>query len=158
MLSWLRRQVGQFAFSAVAMAVRAMLSPVAFGVSAIIVDETGKVALVRHSYTHGWLLPGGGVARGEAAEAAILRELREELGTVRSDPPRLFGIYTRPAGWATNVIALYCLTNAQVEFRRSLEVRELIFVDPNALPGDVGAGALRRLAEYIGKAPPSPFW
>lgn len=36
--------------------------------------------LVRHRYVPGWYLPGGGRKAREAADAAILRELREEIG------------------------------------------------------------------------------
>jgi 8-oxo-dGTP pyrophosphatase MutT (NUDIX family) len=106
----------------------------------------------------GLLLPGGGVKRGEPAEQAIMRELREELGDVRADPPALFGLYTRRSGWATNVIALYVVKNAEVEFRKSLEVRELIFVDPAAPPAAVTWGTLRRLDEYRGAVPITPHW
>ncbi len=135
-----------------------MIAPIAFGASALVVDEAGRVGLVRHSYRIGWSLPGGGVARGEPAAAAILRELREELGSIESDPPMFFGLYTRPAGWVTNVIALYRLTRARVVFRASLEVRDLIFVDPTAPPPGTSAATRRRLAEFSGNTPPNPFW
>jgi len=157
-LEALGRQVGQFADSGLAMGVKALLAPVAFGVTGFVLDEKSHVGLVRHSYRNGWSLPGGGVARAEPPVHAILRELREELGTVESDPPELFGLYTRPYGWATNVIALYRLTNARVTFRPNLEVRELIFVDPAAPPAGTTMGTRRRLAELVNRTPPTPFW
>ena len=67
-------------------AAQAFLSPVALGACALVARE-GRVLLVRHSYVRGWLLPGGGVGRGEAPADAIVRELREEIGLARSSPP-----------------------------------------------------------------------
>ncbi|MEI9996600.1 MAG: NUDIX domain-containing protein [Rhizomicrobium sp.] len=158
MLSWIRREVGQFAFGSLAMGAKALLAPVAFGAHAMLIDGEGRVGLARHSYRGGLSFPGGGVKRGEPPEHAVLRELSEELGAVRSDPPVLFGLYTRPSGWATNLIALYLLKNVQVAFRPSLEVRDLVFVDPAAPPPSASFGTLRRLAEYVGHTPPTPFW
>ncbi len=51
------------------------------GVSVFVTDLEGRLLLVRHSYgPGGWALPGGGMNRGEAAEAAALREVAEEVG------------------------------------------------------------------------------
>jgi ADP-ribose pyrophosphatase YjhB (NUDIX family) len=158
MISGFLRQVGQFAVGPVVMALKALIAPVALGAHALVVDRSGRIALVRHSYMSGWSLPGGGVARGEPASVAVLRELREELGEVRSDPPVLFGLYTRPTGWATTVIALYVMAHAEVQFRRNFEVREMIFVDPADPPAGTTQGTRRRLAEFTNKTPPSPYW
>ena len=140
------------------MAAKAMLAPVALGAHALIVDRSGKVLLARHSYMSGWSLPGGGVKRGEAPLDAIMRELKEEIGEVRADAPELIGIFSRRAGWATNVIVLYRLTNADVSFTPNLEVREIVFVDPAAPPHGTAHGTSRRLAEFVSKAPPSRHW
>ncbi len=158
MLSWIRRWVGQIAFSGFAFAVKALISPTVLGASALIVDRNGKVALVRHSYTLGLSLPGGGVKRSEPPLDAMLRELREEIGVIRADPPQFFGVYTRRTGWATNVVVLYRLMNAEVEFRPNLEVREIFFVDPAVPPPRTTPGTRRRLAEFAQQTPPSPYW
>jgi 8-oxo-dGTP diphosphatase len=60
---------------------RAPARPPAIRVSAFVLRE-GRILLVRqqnavHSY---WLLPGGGVERGESLTAAVIRETREECG------------------------------------------------------------------------------
>ena len=158
MLSRIYRRVGQFAVGGFAMAAKALIAPVALGAHAMIIDTAGKVVLARHSYKRGLSFPGGGVGRGEAPVDAMLRELREEIGSVRSDPPIFFGLYTRRTGWATNVVALYCLMNSEVEFRPNLEVRELVFADPANPPPEISAGTARRLAEFVGKTPPNPYW
>jgi len=140
------------------MAGKAILAPVALGAHAMLVTPEGKVVLARHSYKSGWSFPGGGVGRGEAPVDALLRELREEIGVVRSDPPLFFGLYTRRSGWATNVIALYRLMNAEVEFRPNFEVREILFADPANPPKGTSPGTARRLAEFSNETPPNPYW
>src|SRR5690606_9874887 len=62
------------------MTARALWSPSVFGVAGAVMDEQGRVLLVRQRYMSGWRLPGGGVDRGEAPETALLRELGEEVG------------------------------------------------------------------------------
>ena len=158
MLSWIKNQVGQFAFNGFTLGAKALLSPSVIGANAIIVDPAGKVVLARHSYMTGLSLPGGGVKRAEPPQQAMLRELSEEIGVIRSDPPQMFGIYTRHTGWATNVVIIYRLMNAQVEFKSNFEVREIVFVDPNDPPPEATQGTRRRLAEFTGKTPLSPFW
>ncbi len=136
--------------------VQALLAPVAFAACAL-VERDGKVLLVRHSYVPGWLLPGGGVRRGEPPADAILRELKEEIGLVRAAPPVFFGLYSRKTGWATNVIALYRLSDAEFAFRPNLEIREIVFADPAAPPPNTPPSVRRRLAEF-GGAPLAPYW
>ncbi len=138
--------------------LKALKSPVAFGVSAIVEDGDGRVVLVRHSYQPGWHLPGGGVARGEPPADAILRELREEIGLVKSDAPELAGIFTRRLGLVTNTIALYRVRGADFVFKPNFEIREIMRADPAALPADTAPGARRRLAELAGKAAVAPYW
>lgn len=59
-----------------------LLAPkVTMGVGAVVVDEHGRVLVVRHTYRSlPWGLPSGLVKRGEQPDAALARELREELG------------------------------------------------------------------------------
>jgi 8-oxo-dGTP pyrophosphatase MutT (NUDIX family) len=138
--------------------LKALATPVAFGACAVLDDARGRVLLVRHSYRPGWHLPGGGVGAGEPPAAAIVRELQEEIGFVRGGAPQLTGVFTRRLGWVTNVIALYHVRDAEIAFRPNFEIREIVYADPAALPPGTTASTRRRLAEHLGKAPPSPYW
>ncbi len=138
------------------MTAKALWSPTAFGVCGAVLDPDGQVLLVRHSYMPGWQLPGGGVDRGEPPQAAILRELGEEVG-LTGGMAEFFGLYSRRAGWATNVVAFYRVTGAAIAFRPSLEIREICFADPANPPPDTTQATLARLRE-LGGAPLSPFW
>jgi 8-oxo-dGTP pyrophosphatase MutT (NUDIX family) len=139
------------------LAYKALRTPVAFGVSAILEDESGRVLLVRQRYSPGWHLPGGGAERGEPPAEAILRELREEVGLRSADTPVLHGLYTRTVGVVTNVVALYRVPHAQITFRPNAEIAEILWADAKAPPAACSPGTLRRFAEF-GGSPPSSYW
>jgi 8-oxo-dGTP pyrophosphatase MutT (NUDIX family) len=52
------------------------------GVKCVVRGGDGRVVFVRHTYgdRRSWELPGGGLGRREDPEAAVRREMREELG------------------------------------------------------------------------------
>ena len=137
--------------------LRALLSPTVLGASALVIGGDGRVLLVRHSYRAGWSLPGGGVDRGEPPQQAVLRELQEEVG-LTGGIAEFLGLYTRPVGWATNLIALYRVTGGSIDFRPNWEIREILWADPASPPPGTTPGTLRRLAELRGIAPQSPHW
>jgi ADP-ribose pyrophosphatase YjhB (NUDIX family) len=137
---------------------KTVVNPCVFGATAVLEDGQGRVLLVRHSYIGGWQLPGGGVNGGEPPEHAVIRELEEEIGLAESTPPEFIALYSRKILWVANVIALYRLRNARVDFKPNLEVREARFFDPAALPDGTSAATRRRLAELSGTAPRTPYW
>jgi 8-oxo-dGTP pyrophosphatase MutT (NUDIX family) len=59
-----------------------MSLPLREAVRAVVTDERGRLLLVRFALPAGplWAAPGGGVEPGESHEAALRRELREEVG------------------------------------------------------------------------------
>ncbi|WP_217183886.1 NUDIX domain-containing protein [Streptomyces sp. AC495_CC817] len=61
-------------------------------VTAVIVDEQGRVLLARPHGDDRWALVGGGVEPGEEPAAAVAREIREELG-VEASIGRIIGVY-----------------------------------------------------------------
>jgi 8-oxo-dGTP pyrophosphatase MutT (NUDIX family) len=135
-----------------------VLQPSVLGVRAFLEDRDGKIVLVRHSYRSGWFLPGGGVRRRETPERAASREAEEEAGLTSSTAPEFFGIYTQPVGIVRNVVVVYRLREVVLDFRRNLEVLELVWTDPASPPAGTSAGTLRRIAEFTGKAAKSSHW
>jgi ADP-ribose pyrophosphatase YjhB (NUDIX family) len=138
--------------------VKSLINPCVFGSTAIVQDGQGRVLLIRHSYVSGWQLPGGGMNASEGPEQAILRELQEEVGLVESTAPEFIGLYTRKILWVSNVIALYRVRNARIDFKPGLEVREAQFCDPNALPEGTTPATRRRIAEMVNNTRRAPRW
>ena len=55
--------------------------PLTIGVRGICyAADTNSVLLVRHTYSEGWQLPGGGVEPGESMFTSLKRELSDEVG------------------------------------------------------------------------------
>jgi 8-oxo-dGTP pyrophosphatase MutT (NUDIX family) len=66
--------------------------------AAIVTDGAGRAVVVRKAGTTGFMQPGGKIERGESALAALIRELREELGLeVDVDATEFLGSYEAPA-------------------------------------------------------------
>ena len=137
--------------------LQTVLSPVALGALGL-VEQGGRVVLVRHSYMAGWRLPGGGVRRGEPPEEAVLRELREEIGLMHAATPQLVGLYVRKIFLVTNLIALYRVREASFVFAPSFEIRAITLADPASPPAGTSEAVRRRLAELTGERPHSPYW
>lgn len=134
-----------------------LLHPVDLGAAAL-VEQGGKIVLVRHSYKSGWMLPGGAVERGEPPAHAIIRELQEEIGLTHSAPPQLVGVFTRRVGLVTNTVLLYRVREAVFVFKPSFEIRAIRLADPATPPDGTSPAVLRRFQELMGEASQAPFW
>jgi ADP-ribose pyrophosphatase YjhB (NUDIX family) len=131
------------------------------GVRVAAFDEAGKVALVRHGYAPGWHLPGGGVDRGETAQQAAVRELREEMGVIATAEPRLIGLFFNPGHGGRDHVALFRIDAFErgPEPRYGREIAERGWFSLDALPEGTTPATRRRLAELSGDgAPPPAHW
>jgi len=133
---------------------------VTLGVRAAVIDGTGRVFLVMHSYVAGWHLPGGGVEIGETAGAALERELREEGNIELVDQPTLFGVYFNRRISRRDHVALYVVR----AFRQDAPPQpnhEIIahgFFAPDALPPETTRATRERIAEVLSGRPPAELW
>jgi 8-oxo-dGTP pyrophosphatase MutT (NUDIX family) len=130
------------------------------GVRAVVLDRTGRVFLIRHSYVAGWHLPGGGVEPGETLLAALVRELAEEGNITFGDIPPLHGVFYNSLASRRDHVAVYVLREFdQVSPPQpNNEIIEHRFFPPDALPPDATPGTRRRIAEVVQGAPISDCW
>jgi ADP-ribose pyrophosphatase YjhB (NUDIX family) len=63
--------------------------------SAIVVDEGGRILLIRRSDNALWSIPGGAMEVGERIADTVVREVREESG-LEVVPEAIVGIYSNP--------------------------------------------------------------
>lgn len=122
------------------------------GVRVIAADNEGRICLVRHTYTPGWHLPGGGVEKGESCLEAAIKEAREEAGlVVKLQDIQLVSIHTNFDNFPGDHVLVYVTrTWEQVATNTAHEIAEYGFYDPAALPPGTTAGTKRRLAEWAG--------
>ena len=130
------------------------------GVRAMVIDGTGRIFLVRHSYVDGWHLPGGGVETGETLLEALSRELAEE-GNIRiTTAPNLYGIYFNRRASRRDHVALFIVRDFRQDGnpKPNHEIVAHGFFAPDALPEDASRGTRARVAEVIGGAAISELW
>jgi len=132
---------------------------VTLGVRVVAVDEAGRVALVRHTYTRGWHLPGGGVDRGETTLAAAVRELAEETGAQPLAALTLVGVLANFADFPGDHVVLYRGdVRAPGDRAPDSEIADVIWVDPSSAPTDTTPAARRCLDELFNGAPARSEW
>jgi len=130
------------------------------GVRGLVVDGTGRVFLIKHSYVDGWHLPGGGVEAGETMTEALARELAEEGNIKLTGHPQLHGIFFNKRVSGRDHVALYVVRDF-LQDRPPQPDHEIIehgFFALDALPDDTSRGTRARLAEVFEGAAVSELW
>jgi len=128
-------------------------TPISTGDAAII-DDDGKILLIRRADNHQWAMPGGAMAVGETPAEAVTREAFEETG-VRAEPVAFVGVHDSRLCGTIARFHLYhflflCkpLNNGVIEGEPShaLEVLGVQWFAEDALPEDVDPGHVSRIA------------
>jgi ADP-ribose pyrophosphatase YjhB (NUDIX family) len=112
--------------------VRRAVPAFTVGTVACIERDDGAVLLVTQPYRRGWGLPGGFLRRGEDAEAAAHREVREELGVelVITGPP---AVVVDPNGRRVDVVFPARLADGAIPRAASAEVVDIRWHSPAAV-------------------------
>ncbi len=134
--------------------------PMTLGVRAVILDDEGRVLLVRHSYVPGWHFPGGGVEPGETLHQALVRETREEAGIEIEGAPALLGLFFNRNQSRRDHVAVYVVRRWRFAGPRAddWEIAESGFFHPASLPRGTSVATRARLDEIAGRAPLAAIW
>jgi ADP-ribose pyrophosphatase YjhB (NUDIX family) len=134
--------------------------PVTLGARGMVIDGTGRVFLVKHSYVDGWHLPGGGVETGESVHTALARELEEEGNIKLNGAPQLFSIYFNARVSRRDHVALFIVRDFHQDKvpEPNREIVEHGFFALDALPADTGRATRARIDEVFKGVSVSEMW
>lgn len=135
--------------------------PITVGTRAIVLNEKGEVALVRHTYQPGWYLPGGTIGKRETVVKATTREVFEETGIeCIGEPDQLLGVYTNFTENKSDHIVVFVFSKWRQHSGKvpNLEIAETGFYHPDKLPPGTTPGTIKRLLEFAKKQPLNYEW
>ena len=129
------------------------------GVKVMAFNPAGELLLIRNTYGHShlFMLPGGGIERRESPADAAARELEEETG-IRVERLEARSIHQSRAEGRRDTIHLFIARANDAPKPCGVEVAEARFFALDALPDNVSAATLRRIAEYRGERPVGESW
>jgi 8-oxo-dGTP pyrophosphatase MutT (NUDIX family) len=107
-------------------------------VAAVVLDHRNHVLVVRKRGTSSFMQPGGKIEPGEAPLEALIREVREELGTgIDESAARSLGRYGAAAANEPGhvVDADLFLVSLDGEPRPEAEIDEMAWIDPHSPDG-----------------------
>ncbi len=104
---------------------------------AVVVDERGRVLLLKHVFRagSGWGIPGGFIEKGEQPEDAVRRELEEEIG-LQLEEARLAFVRTLKRPTQVEII-FRCRPRGEFA-PRSVEIKSAEWFATDALPDGLG--------------------
>lgn len=113
-------------------------------------NARGDVLMIRHTYhcPDEWMLPGGGVDRGEDPCETATREVREETGCRMTGVVRFGEVVERHGGW-TNVVHLVAGRTDDAPVADGREIAEARFIPVEDLPGTVAAKWRERIGLWL---------
>jgi ADP-ribose pyrophosphatase YjhB (NUDIX family) len=128
---------------------------VTIGVRAILIDDSGRIALVRHSYMPGLYLPGGKVKRKESSVDCLRRELKEELdfSIDTTDVIEIQGVFFSTQQGRRDHIILYSVHTQRarmdmIRARDSIEIEGIHLTTCDPIPEDASPATKRRIDSY----------
>jgi len=124
-----------------------MRRPRTYGAHALAFTPERKLVLVKLRYAPGWRVPGGGRRSHEYAQAAVIRELREEIGMTAYGRVRFACELEERVDFKRDLASLLIVEDVRYQPRRwSWEVEEVAEFALDRLPRDTARTTLRWIA------------
>ncbi len=129
-------------------------SPFSAGDGAVI-DDAGRILLIRRADNGLWAMPGGGLEVGETPAEGVVREVLEETG-VTCEPVTLIGVYDSrycgtPSFYQLYQFSFLCrpLSNVEVidQASHAHEVKDVQWFSEHDLPQDIDPSHKPRISE-----------
>jgi 8-oxo-dGTP pyrophosphatase MutT (NUDIX family) len=121
--------------------------PRTFGAHALALTPERKLVLVKLRYARDWRVPGGGRERGETAEEAGLRELREEIGMTGHGRVRLACELEEAVSYKRDLAAVLIVEDVRYQPHRwSWEIERIGEFEIDHLPSDTAESTRRWVA------------
>jgi ADP-ribose pyrophosphatase YjhB (NUDIX family) len=116
----------------------------------VVIEVNGGIVLIRRrNPPHGWAIPGGFVDRGERAEDAARREMREET-SLAVELIALLGVYSDPARDPRgHTISTVYVGRAEGTPRADDDAADIGIFDEGSLPAPLVFDHARILADYF---------
>lgn len=122
------------------------------GCRVLVFDREDRLLLIRHSYgTPHWTLPGGGMARGEDAIVAAMREVHEECACRIADVVAL-GLAGDVAGGALHEVHLVAGWTEDAALADGREIVAAGFFAIDGLPAALSPRLAANLPGYLTRA------
>jgi HAD superfamily hydrolase (TIGR01450 family) len=128
------------------------------GVAGVVLDESGRVLLMRRSDNGRWGIPSGHVEPGETVQTAVVREIREETG-LKVEVVELIGLYSDPVSQVITypdsrichfvTSCFLCRVMGGSLITSGPETLDAGFFDPHALPEPLMSMHPRWLADAL---------
>ena len=126
------------------------------GAAALLLDDGGRVLLVRHTYGRlNWELPGGAGEPGESVAETARREVREETG-LAVEMGAITGVYYEAETDAHHFV-FRCEAARGVDGPRpsSPEISECAYWPRDGLPRPISDFTVRRIDDGLAANPPT---
>lgn len=113
-------------------------------VEACVIDEAGRILMVRKEAGGAWRLPTSTVRNGENLETALRRLMRDVTGVEVNSKPELRGFYTGSPGRQTGIYVVrnWRRLSAPTTFETS-------FFAPDSLPAGITKSVTERISRLV---------